>query len=100
MHSLSSGQRQWLRKMAHELRPVAQVGKNGLTEQVVQAVGEALAANELIKVKFVDHQDQRQALSDTLAKETDSALVGIIGNIAILYRQQPDPERRTIALPA
>lgn len=100
MHNLSSGQRQWLRKTAHDLQPVAHVGRNGLTEHVVQAVSEALAANELIKVKFVDHQDQRQALSDTLAEETDSALVGIIGNIAILYREQPDREKRKIALPA
>jgi RNA-binding protein len=100
MPSLSSGQRQWLRKSAHDLRPMAQIGKNGLTEQIVKTVNEALEANELIKVKFVDHQDQRQALSATLAEETGSALVSVIGNIAILYRQNPDRERRVVALPA
>ncbi|MEN9937653.1 MAG: hypothetical protein RLZZ387_4232 [Chloroflexota bacterium] len=99
MQQLSSGQRQWLRKMAHDLRPTAQVGKNGLTEHVVAAVDEALEANELIKVKFMDFQDQRQALSDTLADETRSVLVAVIGNVAILYREQADPERRTITLP-
>jgi RNA-binding protein len=100
MQNLSSGQRQWLRKLAHDLRPTAQVGKNGLTEQVVASVHEALSAHELIKVKFVDHQDQRRALTDTLAEETGSTLVSIIGNVAILYRRQEDPERRKIALPA
>jgi RNA-binding protein len=100
MQALSSSQRQWLRKSAHDLRPTAEIGRNGLTEQVVHAVNEALAANELIKVKFQDHQDQRQALSATLAEETSSALVGVIGNIAILYRQHPDRERRKIVLPA
>lgn len=99
MHELSSGQRQWLRKMAHDLRPLAQVGKNGLTEQVAASVEQALAAHELIKVKFQDYQDQRRQLAETLAEETGSVLVGLIGNIAILYRQQPDPERRKIALP-
>jgi RNA-binding protein len=100
MPALSTNQRQWLRKTAHDLRPITQIGKNGLTEHVVQAVSEALAAHELIKVKFLDHQDQRRALSDTLAEETGSELVGIIGNVAILYREQPDRERRKIVLPA
>ncbi len=100
MSALSSSQRQWLRKHAHDLRPVAQVGKSGLTEQVVAAVAQALAAHELIKVKFMDYQDQRRQLADTLVEETGSELVGIIGNVAILYRQQDDPARRTIALPA
>jgi RNA-binding protein len=99
MPQLSTNQRQWLRKTAHDLRPSAQIGKNGLTEQVVQAVSESLAANELIKVKFLDHQDQRHALSETLAEETGSELVAMIGNVAILYREQPDHERRTIVLP-
>ncbi|HWQ13249.1 MAG TPA: ribosome assembly RNA-binding protein YhbY [Roseiflexaceae bacterium] len=100
MQILSSGQRQWLRKQAHHLRPIAQVGKNGLTAPVVAAVDQALAANELIKVKFLEHQEQRRELAGTLAEETGSELVAIIGNIAILYRQQPDPARRTIVLPA
>jgi hypothetical protein len=38
MPALSTSQRQWLRKAAHDLRPITQIGKNGLTEHVVQAV--------------------------------------------------------------
>jgi RNA-binding protein len=99
MQDLNSSQRQWLRRQAHDLRPIVQVGKNGLTEQVVASVDQALAAHELIKVKFLEHQDRRRQLADTLVEETGSALVAIVGNIAVLYRQQADPARRTIVLP-
>jgi RNA-binding protein len=99
VEELSSSQRQWLRRLAHDLKPVAQVGKNGLTEHVVAAVDQALQGSELIKVKFLDYQDQRRQLAETLVEETGSELVAIIGNVAVLYRQHPDPERRTIALP-
>lgn len=99
VEELSSGQRQFLRRLAHELKPVAQIGKNGLTEHVVAAVDQALQGSELIKVKFLDHQEQRQQLAATLVEETESLLVAIIGNVAILYRQHPDPERRRYTLP-
>lgn len=100
MKALSSGQRQYLRRLAHGLKPIAQVGKNGLTEPVVAGIDLALTANELIKVKFLDFQDQRQELSQELAQSVRCELVGLIGNTAILYRQHPDREKRRVALPA
>lgn len=99
MANLTSGQRQYLRKLAHEIKPTAMVGKNGLTEQVVAAVDQELVARELIKVKFLEYQDQRQSLAATLVEETGSVLVALIGNTAIIYRQSMDPEQRRVELP-
>ena len=99
MGKLTNSQRQYLRRSAHHLKPIAHIGKNGLTEPVVASVDLGLAAHELIKVKFVDFQDQKQALAQELAVASGSELVGLIGNIAILYRRHPDPEQRQIALP-
>jgi RNA-binding protein len=76
-----------------------QIGKQGLTSAVQASVDEALNARELIKVKFMDFRDQKQELAEELAGTSGSALVGIIGNIAILYRQQKDPQKRKITLP-
>jgi RNA-binding protein len=97
---LSNTQKQHLRRMAHDLKPAVQVGKNGLTEQVYGALEHELDAHELIKVKFMDFRDEKRELAEELAERTGSALIGIIGNIAIVYRQQADPEKRTIRLPA
>ena len=99
MPDLTSAQRKHLRRLAHPLDPVAKIGKGGLTDAVERAVDKALDDHELIKVKFVDFKDQKKELSAQLAQRTQSHQAGLIGNIVILYRQNPDPEKRAIALP-
>src|SRR5262245_58771397 len=96
---LTNAQRQYLRKMAHDLKPVVQVGKNGLSENVFATVDQGLDSHELIKVKFVDFQDQKRELAEQIVAASKSELVAVIGNTAILYRQQADPEKQKVRLP-
>ena len=56
----------------------------------------ALDQHELIKVKFVDHKEQKKELAPQLAQSTQSVLVTRIGNVVVLYRQQSDPEKRKV----
>lgn len=86
-------------RLAHDLKPVIFIGKQGLTPNVAKSVSEAFHTTELLKVKFVDLQDQKQTLATELASSSGSAVAGIIGNIAVLYRRSDDPERREIVLP-
>ena len=99
MRQLTNTQREYLRRLAHSLKPVVQIGKQGLTPPVHVAVDQALSARELIKIKFQDFRDQKQALAEKLASIAGGVLIGVIGNIAILYREQPDPAERKINLP-
>ncbi|GAB4213423.1 MAG: YhbY family RNA-binding protein [Roseiflexaceae bacterium] len=100
MTALTKTQREYLRKLAHDLKPVVQVGKNGLSDNLISSVDQALDAHELIKVKYQDFKDEKRELTDELVGATNAALIAIIGNIAILYREQPDPELRRVVLPA
>ena len=100
MRHLTNAQRQYLRRLAHQLRPMVQIGKQGLTEGVRMNIDQALETHELIKVKFLEFQDEKEALTDDLVQTTESVLIGLIGNVATLYRQQPDPEKRKIRLPS
>ncbi len=100
MNELTGAQRKYLRSLAHHLDPVCYIGKNGVTDAVIHSVSMALDAHELIKVKFNDHKDEKRTLAGELETATESHMVGLIGNIAILYREQSDPEKRLIALPA
>ena len=93
----TSKDRKQLRGLAHSLKPIVQIGKNGLTETVISSVKMALDTHELIKVKFVDNKELRKELAEKLAVECDALLAGIIGNIAVFYRQNPDIEKRKIA---
>jgi len=100
MAQLSNAQRAHLRSLANELKPLVQVGKQGVTEGAIRSVDNALEAHELIKVKFLDWQDLKEVLVDDLVRATRSQLLALIGNTAILYRRQPDPDKRRIDLPA
>ncbi len=96
---LSQKQRQYLRKIAHDLKPVVQIGKNGVTDQTIGAVEDVITTQELIKVKFLDFQDEKNQLSEEIADRARAVLVAVIGNTAILYRQNPDPDERKVILP-
>lgn len=96
---LAGYQRRALRAAAHDLSPIAQVGKEGLTANVLRSIREALDAHELIKVRFVDQKEQRRELAAELAEAVEAGLAGVIGHVAILYRPHPDPDRRRVHLP-
>jgi RNA-binding protein len=61
----------------------------------------ALDAAELIKIKFSDHKEKelKTALIDEIASATHSHVAGMVGHVAILFRQHPDPAKRKIKLP-
>ena len=99
MTQLSQAQRQFLRKAAHELKPIVHIGKNGLSNSLFNSTEIALDAHELIKVKFNDLKDQKREIAQELAGQMHAELIYVIGNTAILYRQQPDAEKRKIHLP-
>ena len=97
--SLTGFQRNFLRKKAHDIKPVVMVGKNGLTEEVIKAADSALADHELIKIKFIDHKDEKQSLARSIEESTKALLVAVIGNIAIFYRESTEPEKKEIFIP-
>jgi len=102
MTVLKGYQKKHLRGLAHGLKPVVQIGKEGITAAVVRAVDEGLFRHELIKVKFNDTKGKglKEAIAAEVAAKTGSAQVGMIGHTVILYREQADPEKRKIAVPA
>lgn len=94
MKILSGKQIQQLKKDAHFLDPVVHLGKQGLTEALVHSVDEALTAHELIKLRFIDYKDAKKELSAQVADRTNSILVTIVGNNAVLYRIADKIEKR------
>ena len=86
MKTLSNSAKNQLKKLAHKLKPVVLVGQKGLSDTLLQAVDKALEDHELIKIKFIDFKDEKIDLINKIVQATDSALVNVIGNIAIIYR--------------
>ncbi len=98
MFILTGRQKRSLKSLAHHLKPVVMIGKNGLTAALVDAVNKALDDHELIKIKFIDFKDEKRELIGEIVRLTGSEQVAVIGNIAILFRQNKDEEKRRIVI--
>ncbi len=94
--SLTPSEKKILKSEAHHLKPVIQIGQKGLTDSVIKAIDQALFDHELIKIKYIDFKEDRKEITEELVKATESELVTIIGNVAIVYKQNEDPEKRKI----
>jgi RNA-binding protein len=102
MKTLMGFEKKYLRGLAHDLKPLVLIGKEGITDRIVRATDEGLSQHELIKIKFIDFKEknQKETLVGELVVKTGSAQIGMIGHTAILYRPQTDPAKRRIHLPA
>lgn len=85
---LNSKQRAFLRSTATELSPIIQIGKGGITENLIKTVSDALEARELIKLTVLENCDQvpREA-AEILADETGAEIVAVVGRKVVLYRE-------------
>jgi RNA-binding protein len=95
---LTSKQRARLSSLAHDLKPVVHLGKAGAVEGVQEALEKALTDHELIKLRFVDFKGERDELARQLADKAGADLVRVIGHVAIIYRPNPDPQKRVVKL--
>ena len=95
---LTAKQRSRLCGLAAKEAIVTQLGKGGATEAFTAQLTSLLGYHELVKVRFVNFKDEKKAIAEELALATKSDLVRLIGNTAIFFKQNPDPEKRLIVL--
>ncbi|KXI21825.1 ribosome assembly RNA-binding protein YhbY [Photobacterium sanguinicancri] len=95
--NLSTKQKQFLKGLAHSLKPVVLMGANGLTEAVLAEIELALNHHELIKVKVAtEDRETKVLIVDAIIRESKAEKVQVIGKTLVLYRQS---EARKIELP-
>jgi RNA-binding protein len=101
MKKLSGIQAKFLRGLAHALKPVVFVGQKGVTSALIESTDHAFQRHELIKVKFIDFKEKKQKkeIAAVIENKTNSQLAGMIGHIAIFYKQHTDPDKRKIVIP-
>jgi len=95
--SITSAQRRELRARAHALKPVVQIGNDGLSEGVIGETERALAAHELIKVRILDEaREDRVEMLDALCSATGAAAVQHIGKTLVLWRPRPEQDKPVV----
>lgn len=96
---LNAKQRSFLSGLASADATTTQLGRGGASEAFVTQLTLLLEHHELVKVKFMDFKEARRQISEELAAAVPCELVRVIGNTAIFFKRQPDPEKRTILFP-
>ena len=91
---MTSKQRAFLKKEAHNLEPIVRIGKEGLSDNIVQSLLDAINSRELIKVKVLQNldadKDETRELGEELSKKSGAELVGVIGKILIFFKENKD----------
>jgi len=99
MIELTSSQRKYLRKLGHHIDPVIIIGKQGVTDMLVRAVSEALEHHELVKIRFNEFKDEKRAMTAEIERRTGCHVAGMIGHVALLYKEHHDEDKRKIVFP-
>ena len=91
---LTSKQRAYLRGLATNEPTIMQVGKSGMSDNLIKTVSDALEARELIKMSVLENcSETPREMADALAAEVNADVVGVIGRKFILYRASEKNKR-------
>ena len=97
---ITTKQRAYLIGLGNALDPVMQIGKDGITENVLNGVYLLLEARELVKIKMLKNCDyETKSLANEIAQKLDAEVVQVIGNIFILYKKSTKKGFKHIELP-
>jgi RNA-binding protein len=89
MVPLTNAQIRACKAQAQQLKATLKVGKEGLSQQFVAALDNALEHHELVKVKFDHFKEQKKELAPQMAEKSGSHLVTRVGNVVVLFRPKP-----------
>jgi RNA-binding protein len=89
--ALTPKHRAQLKALAHHLKPIHQIGKEGVSDATLGAILEAFNHRELLKVKVQDSAPltARDAATELVARLPEVHHVQTIGKTLVLYRRHP-----------
>lgn len=88
---LTSKRRAYLRKKAHDLDALVRIGKDGVSDNLIQSILDAIESRELLKVKILQNcEEEKMEIMEQLSQCKEFEVVGIIGRTIILFRENKD----------
>lgn len=82
-----------LRSLGQKLPDLVYIGKEGLTENVLNQIKDNLFAHELIKIKVQQSVvDDLKSFADNIEKECDCEVVCVIGSKILVYKYSHNPK--------
>lgn len=85
---LNARDKKILRAQAQQYRSLFQIGKDGISDNLIETLDDSLRAHELVKLNLLKTAPLSTAeAAAMLAQATDSELVHSIGRTFVLYRR-------------
>ncbi|MGX5377364.1 ribosome assembly RNA-binding protein YhbY [Ligilactobacillus sp. LYQ135] len=93
---LRGKQKRYLRSQAHQMRPIFQIGKDGIDQKWLGQVTNALEKRELMKVNILNNSLLEPAEVQAFIEENSRIqVVQVIGHTLVLFKQASKKEHRT-----
>lgn len=91
---ITSKQRAYLRGLANGIPAIMQIGKGGISENLIKTVSDALEARELIKLTVLENSmESPKDMANSLAEACGADVVGVVGRKVILYRESVNSKK-------
>jgi RNA-binding protein len=78
-----------LKSEANQLTPILNIGKNGITDTLIEELNKQIKANRLVKVRVLKSAEEGKdlkTLAEEIANATRSTLIEVRGRTVVLYR--------------
>lgn len=87
MLPLKGKQKRYLRAQAHHMTPIFQVGKNGVTKEVLNQIEEALEKRELFKINLLQNTSVTpEEVKEAIESQIDANVVQVIGKVLVVFK--------------
>lgn len=85
---ITSKQRASLRALSNGLAPVVIIGKDGLTDSVIDSIRDTISTRELIKIRLLNTCDMpTREISKQICEMLNAEPVQCIGSIIVVYKK-------------
>lgn len=97
---LTSKQRAYLRGLANDYDTIFQVGKGGITDNMLEQIKNALEARELIKLRVLDNSDfSAREAANTISEAIGADVVSVVGTRFVIYKKSQKHREISLSLP-
>ncbi len=74
-----------VKRVGHGLRPTVHVGKEGVTDTLIEEIAKQVKARKVVKVRLLPSvEEDRKQVAEDLAKRSNSVMIEVVGHTVLL----------------